>query len=40
LVRSTVESLGGTVHLEVGDDTAFEVHVPNEIAVAYQVGAR
>jgi two-component system CitB family sensor kinase len=39
LVRSTVESLGGTVRLEVGDDTAFEVHVPNEIAVAYQVGA-
>jgi two-component system CitB family sensor kinase len=38
LVRSTVEALGGTVRLDAGENTAFEVHVPNEIAVASPVG--
>jgi two-component system CitB family sensor kinase len=34
LVRSTVERLGGSVRLVPGTKTCFEIHLPNEIAVA------
>lgn len=38
LVKSTIESLGGTVGIIAGESTVFEVHLPEEIAVPISVG--